>query len=107
MPLKIVNKYDTNVTLTHDARNILFSLLSSTGFTKQVCDRCQAVGVGFAGLVFPPVPYSEETPHGMPVEFEPYHFSDDYLIVNVPPKFMFQAKVFQPSRLCAIYRLQR
>lgn len=25
-------------------------------------------------------------------------------IINVPPVFMFQAKIFQPPRLCAIYK---
>lgn len=29
---------------------------------------------------------------------------EEYVIINVPPVFMFQAKVFQPPRLCAIYR---
>jgi hypothetical protein len=32
-----------------------------------------------------PVPYSEQTPHGMPREFEEYHLSTDYGIVNIPP----------------------
>ena len=40
----------------------------------------------------------------MPKEFEIYHRSTDHLIINVPPNFMFQAKIFKPSRLCAIYR---
>jgi hypothetical protein len=37
-------------------------------------------------------------------DFEPYYKSEEHLIVNVPANFMFQAKISQPSRLCAIYR---
>jgi len=50
---------------------------------------------------------STATPKGMPAEFEKYHESDDHVIINVPPNFMFKAKIFKPSRLCAIYRKVR
>jgi hypothetical protein len=60
--------------------------------------------VTFLELLFQPVPYSTNTPHGMPRAFEPYHNSDDYLVVNVPANFMFQARISRPARLCAIYR---
>jgi hypothetical protein len=40
----------------------------------------------------------------MPPEFEQYHDSPHHAIINVPPNFMFKAKVFKPSRLCAVYR---
>ncbi|GBG67526.1 hypothetical protein CBR_g656 [Chara braunii] len=38
-------------------------------------------------------------------EFEKYHEDkENYVIVNVPPNYMFQAKIFKPSRLCAIFQ---
>jgi hypothetical protein len=40
----------------------------------------------------------------MLAEFEKFHTSADHVIVHVPPNFMFQAKIFKPSRLRAIYR---
>ena len=33
-----------------------------------------------------------------------YQEDENYLIINVPPPFMFKAKVFNPNRLCAIYQ---
>jgi hypothetical protein len=64
----------------------------------------QCPQVEFTGLLFQPVPYSQSTPKGMPAEFEQYYASTAHAIINVPPNFMFKAKVFKPSRLCAVYR---
>lgn len=61
----------------------------------------------FADVLFQPVPWSPTTKKGMPAEFERYHANADYNIINVPPNFMFQAKIFKPSRLCAVYRVDR
>ena len=103
MGLRIVKNFDTSFTLNSEARKTLFSLLTNETFTKQISQRLQDQ-VEFAELLFQPVPYSQQTPKGMPREFERYHNSDDHIIINVPPNFMFQAKIFKPSRLCAIYR---
>lgn len=105
MGLKIVQNYDTSFTLTPEAREILFSLLTNTTFTEQIANRLHETKIEFCELLFQPVPYSQQTPRGMPVAFEQYHNSDEYIIINVPPNFMFQSKIFKPSRLCAIYRL--
>lgn len=105
MGLKIVQNYDTSFTLTSEAREILFSLLTNTTFTEQLARRLHETKIEFTELLFQPVPYSQHTPKGMPAAFEQYHNSDEYIIINVPPNFMFQSKIFQPSRLCAIYRL--
>ena len=78
--------------------------MTNKTFTEQVCQRLQETEIKFTNLLFQPVPYSQNTPKGMPAEFEQYHNSDEYIIINVPPNFMFQAKIFKPSRLCAIYR---
>ena len=58
----------------------------------------------FTGQLFQPVPWSPNSTKGMPKEFEHLHADPSYIFINVPPNFMFQAKIFRPSRLCAIYR---
>lgn len=102
--LKIINNFDSSFTLEQDAKETLFNLLKGESFLKQITDNLQFQAVEFTELIFQPVPYSEATPKGMPGEYEVYHNSPDYIIINVPPNFMFQAKIFKPSRLCAIYR---
>ncbi len=102
--LKIINNFDSSFTLEQDAKETLFNLLKGESFLKQITDNLQSQAVEFTELLFQPVPYSEATPKGMPAEYEVYHNSPDYIIINVPPNFMFQAKIFKPSRLCAIYR---
>lgn len=102
--LKIINNFDSSFVLDPEARDNLFELLTSDSFRNQVAGQAQSQNVEFTQLLFQPVPYSTATPKGMPPEFEQYHESDDYLIINVPPNFMFKAKIFKPSRLCAIYR---
>lgn len=104
MGLRVVNSFDTSFTLSSQARETLYALLSNPTFTAQISQRLQETEIRFTELLFQPVPYSQHTPKGMPREFEQYHNSDEFIIINVPPNFMFQAKVFQPSRLCAIYR---
>ena len=102
--LKIVNNYDSSFVLASEAKQTLFNLLTNESFLNQITGQGQCQKIEFTELLFQPVPYSTATPKGMPAEFEPYHESKDYLIINIPPNFMFQAKIFTPSRLCAIYR---
>ena len=109
MKLKIIENFDGNFELALEAKKILFQLLKSEEFSNQIRQQVQKktienIQIEFTELLFQPVPYSKNTPQGMPSEFEPYHNSEDYLIINVPPNFMFKAKIFKPSRLCAIYR---
>ncbi|MEM7760268.1 MAG: hypothetical protein AAGF83_05610 [Cyanobacteria bacterium P01_G01_bin.67] len=104
MGLKIVKNFDTSFTLDSQAQDILFSLLKNKTFTTQISQKLKETELEFSNLIFQPVPYSQHTPKGMPREFERYHNCDEYIIINVPPNFMFQAKIFKPSRLCAIYR---
>lgn len=103
MPLKIIDRFDGSFTLDPEAKEALFSLLKGEAFLKQITEQMQCAKVEFTELLFQPVPYSTATPKGMPAEFEKYHESGDYVIINVPPNFMFKAKIFKPSRLCAIY----
>lgn len=104
MNLKIVQQYDGNFTLELVAKELLFDLLRGEAFLQQIANQAACEQIEFTELLFQPVPYAPGATKGMPVEYEPYHDSEDYVIINVPPNFMFQAKVFQPSRLCAIYR---
>jgi hypothetical protein len=104
MNLKIVQQYDGNFTLELAAKEMLFGLLRGEAFLQQIANQAACEEIEFTELLFQPVPYAPGATKGMPVEYEPYHDSEDYVIINVPPNFMFQAKVFQPSRLCAIYR---
>ncbi|MEA5576553.1 hypothetical protein [Anabaena sp. UHCC 0451] len=104
MSLKIVSNFDSSFTLTPESKETLFQLLTNQSFLRQICQSSQWVNIEFTQLLFQPVPYSLNTPKGMPSEFEKYQESDDYIIINVPPNFMFNAKIFKPSRLCAIYR---
>jgi hypothetical protein len=61
--------------------------------------------VEWTGVLFQPVPWSPGTKKGMPQAIEEqYYGRDDFVFINVPPIFMFKCKVFQPPRLCAIYR---
>lgn len=104
MGLKIVKNFNASFTLESKAREILFNLLNNKSFTEQISQRLRETEIKFTEMLFQPVPYSQHTPKGMPRKYEQYHNCDEYIIINVPPNFMFQAKIFQPSRLCAIYR---
>ena len=104
MALKIVENFDSSVSLDTEAKATLFALLTGEAFLAQIGEQIQSSRLEFTSLLFQPVPYSTATPKGMPAEFEMYHQSDEYAIINVPPNFMFKAKIFNPSRLCAIYR---
>jgi hypothetical protein len=104
MVLKIVRDYDPSFTLTRESETVLFDLLSNGAFIEHISRQLQGIKLEFTDLIFQPVPYSQNTPKGMPAAFEPYYNCDRHVIINVPPNIMFQAKIFQPNRLCAIYR---
>lgn len=97
-------EFDGSFELEPSAQEALFALLHGLTFRQQVSAGAQCKEVTFLESLFQPVPYSTNTPYGMPRAFEPYHNSDDYLVVNVPANFMFQAHISRPARLCAIYR---
>jgi hypothetical protein len=83
MGLKIIETYDAQFSLNPDAKTALFALLKQPEFLAQVAANSQLEAIEFT---------------------EKFHESADHAIVNVPPNFMFQAKIFKPSRLCAVYR---
>lgn len=104
MPLKIIENFDSSFTLDSEAQATLFGYLKNDTFLQQIAQQLRCPQIEFTELLFQPVPYSTATPKGMPAEFERYHNCAEYAIVNVPPNFMFKAKIAQPSRLCAVYR---
>ncbi|USR89332.1 hypothetical protein NEA10_10540 [Phormidium yuhuli AB48] len=103
MSLKIIENFDGSFQLQPEAQQILSDLLTQPAFLEQICQQLSCTQLEFTGKLFQPVPYSTATPKGMAQEFEVYHESEEYCIINVPPNFMAQAKIFKPSRLCAIY----
>ncbi|MDJ0843212.1 hypothetical protein [Crocosphaera sp.] len=107
MSLKIVENFDASFTLTSESQKTLFKLLKNPEFIKQISQQLsnKEASIEFTELLFQPVPYSSQTPKGMPAEFEKYYDSDEHIIINIPPNFMFKAKIFKPSRLCGIYHL--
>ena len=98
---------DETFTLKEQELIDLTAQLESEPMTREVCKNagngCE--GARFAGHLFQPLPYSPEKPRGMPTQFEPFFESKEHVIVNVPPPMMFKAKIFTPSRLCAVYAL--
>lgn len=104
--VKIIDNYDGSFVLDDTAKEVLTAMLSSGTFCKQVLQECKLdwEGAEYTGMLFQPVPWSLNTPKGMAKEFEQYLASPDYAIVNIPPNYMFKAKVFKPSRLCAIFK---
>lgn len=109
MALKIIDNFDSSFSLEPYAKLVLFELLKNESFLSQIssaiADKLNGNRVEFTELLFQPVPYTTATPKGMPAEFEKYYNSDNHFIINVPPNFMFKAKISKPSRLCAIYRI--
>jgi hypothetical protein len=97
-------RFDGTFELDPEAQQTLFTLLHGAAFCEQIRRAAECTAVMFTELVFQPVPYSFETPHGMARAFELYFHSSDYVLINVPPNFMFKARISNPSRLCAVYR---
>ena len=107
MGLKIVENFNSAFELQPEAEDALHKLLSSEAFCRQVVQEChleEGTQLKFSGQLFQPVPWSASTRKGMPPEFEKYSNDPNFAIINIPPNFMFQAKVFKPSRLCAVYQ---
>lgn len=103
MEIKIIDNFDGSFTLEPAAQADLFQSLTSEKFLQQITSQAQCDAVKFTEQLFQPVPYSANTPHGMPTSFEQYFKSSDHVIINVPANFMFHAKIMTPSRLCAVY----
>mmetsp|Transcript_13968 Transcript_13968/g.20692 ORF Transcript_13968/g.20692 Transcript_13968/m.20692 type:complete len:200 (-) Transcript_13968:66-665(-) len=107
MGIKAVENFDASFSLTEECLNTLTAYLTHPDMIKEVCKQYNVENAEFMeGEIFQPVPYSSNTPHGMPPNFEKYYLDEEYAIVNVPPVVMFKAKIFKPSRLCAVYHVE-
>ncbi|MEM9212813.1 MAG: hypothetical protein AAGD25_00420 [Cyanobacteria bacterium P01_F01_bin.150] len=103
--LKIVESFDRAFVLEPESKDILYGLLMEASFCQYICQQKGCDRVEFTTLLFQPAPYTVNETKGMPCEYEQYYESPDYVIINVPPHFMFEAKIFKPNRLCAIYQI--
>lgn len=59
----------------------------------QVMEQCklpEGTRVEFTEMLFQPVPWSPTTKRGMPAQFERYLDDPSYLVINVPPNFIFK-----------------
>ncbi len=102
--LRIINNFDSSFTLETEAQKVLIGLLESDGFLGQVAGQIEAQKVEFTGILFQPVPHAPGSPKGISPEHSEYFTSREYAIINVPPSFMFKARIANPTRLCAIFR---
>jgi hypothetical protein len=97
----------TDFELADEVRGILYALLKDPTFGATVAQQGgleEGASTEFTGMLFVPVPWSPSTRKGMPAEFERFQESPDYVVINVPPTFMFKAKCFKPTRLAAIFK---
>jgi len=106
MAIKGVQDFDGSFELNEEVQSTLEGYLHHPDMIAEVTKQVKCTSAEFNGELFQPVPYSTNTPHGMPKQFEKFLHSKEYAIVNVPPVIMFKAKVFKPSRLCAVYRVE-
>lgn len=91
--------------VAQDVKAELATLLSSDEMTGEVVRLSGAMKASYSGILFEPKAYTDDTPRGMPRDLETYLDSADHVVVNVPPVYMFRAKCFKPSRLCAIFEV--
>lgn len=93
------------VLLEDEVREKLTQLLSEEQFVEEVRRNVDCDEAAFDGTLFMPMPYTEETPRGVPSKLEAVLDSPAFAVVNVPPLFMFKSKATSPSRLCAVYKV--
>ncbi|KAL4442965.1 hypothetical protein ABPG77_008456 [Micractinium sp. CCAP 211/92] len=113
--LRGVESFEADFELTEQQSSTLNELLYSDMFCQQAsaclllvvreCGLPEGAALQFTGVLFQPRPWTPSETKGMPAEVEERYYGrpEQYTIINVPPVFMFQAKIFQPQRLCAVY----
>ena len=101
--LRIINNFDTSFSLDPESQRVLFGLLENDGFLGQVAGQIEAQKVEFTGILFQPMPQMSGAPRNMSPEVQEYFTSNDYAIVNIPPAFLFKARISNPTKLCAIF----
>eukprot|EP00276_Gloeochaete_wittrockiana_P008301 CAMPEP_0184656144 /NCGR_PEP_ID=MMETSP0308-20130426/15771_1 /TAXON_ID=38269 /ORGANISM="Gloeochaete witrockiana, Strain SAG 46.84" /LENGTH=186 /DNA_ID=CAMNT_0027093107 /DNA_START=88 /DNA_END=648 /DNA_ORIENTATION=+ len=111
MNIKVIESFVGDFTLREESRVSLREMLTSKPFLRAFASQLKLddnIELEYTDILFQPVPYSSGTPKGMPRYVEPYYEDkENYTIANVPPTVMFEAKIFSPPRLCAVFRKLR
>lgn len=107
MAIRAVESFNSAFTLEEKTAATLDGYLRHKDMIAEVCKQFDCTGAEYIGEIFQPVPYSAATPQGMPADIEEKYFlNEEYGIANIPPVVMFNAKIFKPSRLCAVYKIE-
>ncbi|GMH79932.1 hypothetical protein TL16_g08327 [Triparma laevis f. inornata] len=90
------------------ALSLLLPSLSTPSTLSEISSNTGKTALSYVqNTLFKPVGYSKDTPHGMPQSiYENYSNSKSHIIINLPPKLLFDAGVFDPSKLCAVYEIE-
>lgn len=105
--IRMIESFETETDIKEGAKEALQTLLRNPTFCSQVARETkqeEGTELEYADVLFQPVPWSPTTLKGMPQKYEKFHEDPSYVTINVPPNFLFQSKIFKPSRLCAMYR---
>jgi len=105
MGIRAVERIDGAFELKPECEETLKGLMLQENFLTEVqAQKSWDCEVEFTGILFQPIPWTPAEHKGMPKDCEKYLASDNHVIVNVPPTFMFKALIFKPPRLAAIFR---
>eukprot|EP00240_Pyramimonas_obovata_P011591 CAMPEP_0118929562 /NCGR_PEP_ID=MMETSP1169-20130426/6523_1 /TAXON_ID=36882 /ORGANISM="Pyramimonas obovata, Strain CCMP722" /LENGTH=133 /DNA_ID=CAMNT_0006871777 /DNA_START=264 /DNA_END=666 /DNA_ORIENTATION=+ len=101
MSIKFVDKMDSSFELNPECEDALKQLMRQDNFLVEVAaQKGWKEEVEYTGVLFQPIPWTRTERHGMPKACEKYlNDSENHVIVNVPPTFMFKAKIFNPHDL--------
>eukprot|EP00903_Cladosiphon_okamuranus_P011341 g10690.t1 len=107
MAIRAVENFNADFDLEEKTAARLDGYLRHEDMLAEVCKQFECESAEYIGEIFQPVPYSQATPQGMPADIEEKYFlNEQYGIANIPPVVMFNAKIFKPSRLCAVYKVE-
>jgi hypothetical protein len=78
MAIRAVQDYDASFKLSEECSQTLTAYMKHPDMVKEVCKQYGVLDAEFEdGRLFQPVPYSSNTPHGMPLDYEQFHLNDD------------------------------
>eukprot|EP00188_Purpureofilum_apyrenoidigerum_P001359 Plantae.Rhodophyta-Purpureofilum_apyrenoidigerum.ctg17368.p1 GENE.Plantae.Rhodophyta-Purpureofilum_apyrenoidigerum.ctg17368~~Plantae.Rhodophyta-Purpureofilum_apyrenoidigerum.ctg17368.p1 ORF type:complete len:174 (-),score=27.50 Plantae.Rhodophyta-Purpureofilum_apyrenoidigerum.ctg17368:22-543(-) len=98
---------DSSFTLEEEVWETIGRQLKEPNFLAEVAAATKSNSLEYTGMLFQPRAYSKDTPRGVPREFEPFLDDRTYAIIHVTQLMLFQAGCFKPSRLCAIFKVDR
>jgi hypothetical protein len=78
MAIRAVQDYDASFKLSEECSQTLTAYMRHPDMEQEVCKQYGVQKAEFEeGRLFQPVPYSSNTPHGMPLDYEQFHLNDD------------------------------